>query len=249
MPICMRLLTCGTQPRYCAGISPWAIDFVYTLRYLERDAIPLVMGVRVRAVLLIEHSEVFQTALRSLLRELGFTVLVPPQHLHSATTEIGVALVDAVTLSESPQQFESLVRDYSRVAPILLLAHEDHVEYVVAGLRGGAVGFIRQTTSPRDLGAAIRTVRAGRAWCDAELLRLVATYLPSIPTLRNSRLTKREEEVLDWVRRGESNKEVAQHLGVTEQSVKVYVSNLLRKTGAANRHELPYLSTAARVTP
>ena len=202
-----------------------------------------------RGVLLIESSAVFEIALRSVLRRLGFCVFVPPQHLRLARDEIAVVLVDAITLSESPEQFESLVREYSRVGPILLLAREDHVEQVVAGLRGGAVGFLKQTASPRDLGAAIRTVGAGRAWCDPGLLRLVAKCLPSIPVLRNVRLTKREQEVLNYVRCGESNKEVAQHLGVTEQSVKVYVSNLLRKTGAANRRELAYLLTTSCVTP
>jgi DNA-binding NarL/FixJ family response regulator len=197
------------------------------------------------AVLLIENSAVFQSALRLVLRKLGFSVFIPPQHLHLALDEIAVVLFDAITLKESSEQLESLVREYSRVGPVLLLAREDHVEQVVAGLRGGAIGFLKPTTSPRDLGAAIRTLGAGRAWCDVNLLRLVAKCLPMIPALRSPRLTKREQEVLNYVRCGQSNKEVAQHLGVTEQSVKVYVSNLLRKTGAGNRHELAYLFVGA----
>jgi DNA-binding NarL/FixJ family response regulator len=200
-------------------------------------------------VLLVESSAVFRTALGSLLRKLGFSVLIPPQHLHLAPEQIAVILLDAATSSGSLEQFESLVREYSRVGPILLLAREDHVEQVVAGLRGGAVGFLKQTASARQLKAAIGTVAAGRAWCDADLLRLVGQYLPSIPALRNVRLTKREQEVLNYVRRSESNKEIAQHLGVTEQSVKVYVSNLLRKTGATNRRELAYLLTPSLLKP
>jgi len=200
-------------------------------------------------VLLVENSAVFQAALRSVLRKLRFSVFVPPQHLHLAPEQLGVILVDAITSSENLEQLESLVREYSRVGPVLLLAREDHVEQVVAGLRGGAVGFLKQTSSPRELRAAIRTVCAGRTWCDADLLRQAAKYLPSIPQFRAARLTQREHEVLDHVRRGESNKEVAQQLGVTEQSVKVYVSNLLRKTGATNRRELAYLLTATPLKP
>ena len=192
-------------------------------------------------VLLIENSGVFQSALCLALHKLGFSVIIPPHHLHLASNPVAVVLFDAVTLNESTEQFESLVREYTRMAPVLLMAREDHIEQVVAALRGGARGFLKPTTSPRDLGAAIRTVGAGRAWCDVDLLRLVSKYLPTIPLLRSPRLTKREREVLDYVRSGQSNKEVAQHLGVTEQSVKVYVSNLLRKTGATNRHELGYL--------
>jgi two-component system nitrate/nitrite response regulator NarL len=200
-------------------------------------------------VLLVENSAVFRAALRSVLQKLGFSVIVPPQHLRMAGEQAMVILVDAITSSEDLQQLELLVREYSRVGPVLLLAREDHVEQVVAGLRGGAIGFLKQTASPRDLRAAIRAVCAGRTWCDADLLRQAAKYLPSIPQLRKARLTQREQEVLNRVRRGESNKEVAQQLGVTEQSVKVYVSNLLRKTGATNRHELAYLLTVAPLKP
>jgi DNA-binding NarL/FixJ family response regulator len=180
---------------------------------------------------------------------MGFPVILPSQHGRPTPGAIAAVLVDAITLTENTQQFEALVREYSRIGPVLLLAREDHAEQVVAGLRGGAVGFVKQTASPRQLGMAVRTVATGRAWCDAALLRQVAKYLPLIPSLRSARLTRREQEVLSYVSSGQSNKEVAQHLGVTEQSVKVYVSNLLRKTGAANRRELAYLLAAACVTP
>jgi DNA-binding NarL/FixJ family response regulator len=201
------------------------------------------------AVVLVENSVVFQAALRLVLRRLGFTVFVPPQHVHLAVEGAAVVLVDAITLTENPEQFESLVRGYSQIGPILLLAREDHAEQVVAGLRGGAVGFLKQTASPRQLKAAIRSVAAGRTWCDADLLRQVSKFLPAIPALRRARLTKREQEVLNCLKCGLSNKEVGNQLGVTEQSVKVYVSNLMRKTGAANRHELAYISAPAPVAP
>lgn len=199
------------------------------------------------AVVLVENSAVFQTALRLVLRKLGFTVFVPPQHIHPAVEGIAVVLIDAITLTENPEQFESLVREYSQIGPIVLLAREDHAEQVVAGLRGGAVGFLKQTASPRQLKVAIRAVALGHTWCDADLLRQVARFLPAIPALRRARLTKREIEVLDCLKRGLSNKEVGNQLGVTEQSVKVYVSNLMRKTGAANRHELAYVHAGASV--
>ncbi len=196
-------------------------------------------------VLLVENSLVFRAALGAVLRKLGFSVFTGLQHPHTPAEGIVAVLIDAITLTESPEQFESLVREHTSFGPILLLAREDHPEQVVAGLRGGAVGFLKLTASPQQLRAAIRSVAAGNTWCDADLLRMVAKFLPAIPALRVPRLTKREQEVLSYLRRGESNKEVAQHLGVTEQSVKVYVSNLLRKTGATNRHELAFAPCGA----
>jgi two-component system nitrate/nitrite response regulator NarL len=198
-----------------------------------------------KAILLVENSTVFQTALRLVLIKLGFSVFIPPQHLHLPQDEVVAVFLDAITFGVNSRQFESLVREYSRIGPVLFLASEDHVEQIVAGLRGGAVGFLKSTASPRDLCAALRAVSVGRAWCDVDLLRLVAQCLPIIPVLRMPIMTKREREVLNCVKSGHSNKVIAQHLGVTEQSVKVYVSNLLRKTGASSRHELAYLSAGA----
>ncbi len=201
------------------------------------------------AILLIEKSVVFQMALRSVLRKLGFSVFLSRQHLRVSSDVSLVVLVDTITLSENPHQLESLVTEYSQVGSTLLLAREDHAELVAAGLRGGAVGFLKQTASPQQLKAAIRAVAAGRTWCDADLLRQVSKFLPSIPALRAAHLTKRELEVLGCIRSGQSNKEVAQHLGVTEQSVKVYVSNMLRKTGASNRHQLALAAAGAIAVP
>jgi two-component system nitrate/nitrite response regulator NarL len=57
-------------------------------------------------------------------------------------------------------------------------------------------------------------------------------------------LTKREEQVLALACRGESNKEIAQHLGLSQQSVKVYVSHLMQKTGAPSRSGLAFYAAA-----
>lgn len=149
-----------------------------------------------------------------------------------------VVLLEVVTLPEDLKELEETVRRSSGLGPVLPLGREDRIEQVVAGLKAGAVGFVKQTASPRELRSAVLAVAGGRLWCETNLFRRILQYLPAVPYSRQPKLTKRELDVLSYVGLGKSNKEIANNLNVSEQSVKVYVSNLLRKAGCSTRSNL-----------
>jgi DNA-binding NarL/FixJ family response regulator len=94
---------------------------------------------------------------------------------------------------------------------------------------------VRQTTWERELCDAIRAVAKGIAWCDGRVFRALMRYILPVSQSREPRLTKREEEVLRCLAHSHANKEIAASLSLSEQSAKVYVSNLLRKLGVPNR--------------
>ena len=190
-------------------------------------------------VCLVENSALFQSALISMLHRMALSVTT------TSAVQLGkrrerplVVLVDVVTSTETSRELEELVDKYSHVAPVLLLAREDRIEQLISGLRGGAVGFVKQTASLSQLRRAIMAVAQGSTWCDTRLFQKIMKYLPIIHQIQHPSLTIREREVLRLVSFGERNKEIAAHLGLTEQSIKVYVSNLLKKTGASNRSRL-----------
>jgi DNA-binding NarL/FixJ family response regulator len=149
-----------------------------------------------------------------------------------------IFLIDIATYTDGLRELEGLIAKCSAEGPVLLLAREDQIDLLIHGLRAGAVGFVKQTSSPPQLRKAVLAVAAGNTWCDRGLFRNVVKYLPAVPHPELPTLTKREMKVLQLVSSGESNKEIAAQLGVTEQSIKVYVSNLLKKTGTANRSNL-----------
>ena len=59
--------------------------------------------------------------------------------------------------------------------------------------------------------------------------------LPGIGYLKETKLTKREQDVLQYLALGQANKDIAQKLTLSVQAIKVHVSNLLRKIGVPNR--------------
>jgi DNA-binding NarL/FixJ family response regulator len=127
---------------------------------------------------------------------------------------------------------------------VLLLTTFDLDEYVYAGLRAGASGFLLKDALAPDLLAAIRTVVEGEAvLAPTATRRLVERFLHTTPPATDravehaalQALTPREREVLTLVAQGLSNAEVAGRLYLSEGTVKTHVGRLLAKLGLRDR--------------
>ncbi len=127
---------------------------------------------------------------------------------------------------------------------VLILTTFDLDQYVVAGLRAGASGFLLKDTPPAELITAIRTVAAGDAvLAPTATRRLISRFLPLISdagaqqqrdALLN-RLTDRERAVFTELAAGRSNREIAGDLHVSEGTVKIHVGRILAKLGLRDR--------------
>jgi two-component system, NarL family, response regulator LiaR len=104
---------------------------------------------------------------------------------------------------------------------------------VVDAIRAGAIGYLLKDTNADELCQAIKAAAAGQVQLSpqaaARLMREVR--VPDSPET----LTNRETEVLRLVARGQSNKEIAATLSITEKTVKTHVSNILDKLDVASR--------------
>jgi DNA-binding NarL/FixJ family response regulator len=129
--------------------------------------------------------------------------------------------------------------DANMRARILVLTTFDLDEYVYAAIRAGASGFLLKDVQPNDLVDAIRVVAAGNSlFGPAATERLVARFAHGGPTMATrslDELTEREREILRLLASGLSNAELAQHLHLSETTVKTHVSAVLRKLGVRDR--------------
>lgn len=130
---------------------------------------------------------------------------------------------------------------------VLVMTTFDLDEHALGALRAGASGFLLKDTPPEDLVSAIRSVAAGDAVVSPRVTRrLIARILDDVPPTRDPSvldvLTDREREVLCLVAGGLSNSEIAQHLHLSEATIKSHVGRVLSKLGLRDRVQAVVLS-------
>ncbi|HXY16685.1 MAG TPA: response regulator transcription factor [Gaiellaceae bacterium] len=124
------------------------------------------------------------------------------------------------------------VRAWYPAVKVVMMASSSDPSRVEAAFKRGACGYIVKTIAVRDLAPAIREAFQ----CTAYL----AFGLPSLnheSVAHDAGLTERELEIVRAVARGSSNREIAQELWITEQTVKYHLTRIYRKLGVGNRTE------------
>ena len=119
-------------------------------------------------------------------------------------------------------------QDYPSVQ-IVVFSSSDGSEDIHRAIRAGARGYVSKDISDAELVEAIETVSSG----GRHISEQIAVRLSD--RLDKSTLTRREMEVLHWIIKGKTNKEIADKLIMAEETVKHHVDNILSKLGVENR--------------
>lgn len=130
---------------------------------------------------------------------------------------------------------------------IAVLTVHDDLATVRRSLKAGAVGFVTKGTDSEELVSAVRKLARGDRYISPELaVRLIedddskieaSTEQPQVP------LTARDQELLSLLGEGLSNAEIAKRTGLAGNTVKQYVSALIRKLGVPNRTAAALIAT------
>jgi DNA-binding NarL/FixJ family response regulator len=142
---------------------------------------------------------------------------------------------------------------------VLILTTFDLDQYVFAGLKAGASGFMLKDAPPAELLTAIRTVAGGDAvLAPTATRRLIDQFAPLLPDPGRqperdavlSKLTSREQTVFTQLAAGRSNREIAAELHLSEGTVKIHVGRILTKLGLRDRVQAVVLAyESGLITP
>jgi DNA-binding NarL/FixJ family response regulator len=131
------------------------------------------------------------------------------------------------------------IRSILPATQIIILTTFDDDEYLLAGLRAGACGYLLKDMPSEQLADAIRSAAKGQSPIGPEMARKLVnlvTHTPTTPApLAVTDLSEREIEVLRLIADGSSNKEIAEKLFIAEGTAKNHVSNILSKLEARDR--------------
>ena len=118
-------------------------------------------------------------------------------------------------------------------------------ELVIDAFRGGARGVFCRVEALKLLSKCVRTVHRGQIWANNQDLIFLLEFLTQIKPLRVVKsgggmrlLTPREAEVVHLLAEGMSTRELSQKVGVTEHTIRNYMSNIYDKLGVSSRVEL-----------
>jgi DNA-binding NarL/FixJ family response regulator len=120
---------------------------------------------------------------------------------------------------------------------VMMFSTFDNPTYVARAVALGAAGYLSKRATRKEIIDAVRTVASGDTiWSRDELRRVSgALAAPRSTADGDVPLTKRESEVLKQLAFGLTNKEIAQSLGISYETVKEHVQHILRKIGVSDR--------------
>lgn len=124
---------------------------------------------------------------------------------------------------------------------LVLTSAADKAQVALA-LQAGAAGFLYKDVDPDALVRAIRSVHDGHTLLAAEVADVLSVRSAGHVTSGIGALTSREREVLALLADGQSNREIAGTLRVSEKTVKTHVSSVLAKLGVADRTQAAVLA-------
>jgi DNA-binding NarL/FixJ family response regulator len=187
------------------------------------------------SVLLVEDHFMARLALRSILND-------RPDLLIAAETDNGpeairlyaklrpdVTVMDLGLPGISGFDAIQAIRQQNRAAKIVVLTNYEGSEDVYRALRNGAMAYLTKDTSGQELVNAILSVHQGVRYLPREVRDRLAERVPC------AELTPREQQVLQLISRGNSNREIAEALEIAEKTVRIHVSSVLEKMGARDR--------------
>jgi NarL family two-component system response regulator LiaR len=122
---------------------------------------------------------------------------------------------------------------WPRTQVVALTASTDDAR-LVGALRAGAIGYVRKDAEPELLLAAVRAAARGQSMIDPAAASTVLQEMAQ-GSLPGRELTEREIEVLRQLAHGRTNREIAEALFISEETVKTHIGNILGKLHLAHR--------------
>jgi two-component system response regulator NreC len=199
-------------------------------------------------VFVASHNRLLREALARMLAKSGPVEVVCPEAEGSLdVTALMQSHADILLFVSQGNLAEDLaqVRDVHKLVPtikILLVGMANDYGEFLQCVRAGIRGYLLRDASVDELLDAIHAMQAGKAVCPGELCVVLFRYfegdaseLPCAAVQRRLGLSRREQQLIPLIAKGFSNKEIANHFCLSEQTIKNHLYRMKHKVGASDR--------------
>lgn len=162
-----------------------------------------------------------------------------------------VVLMDLVLPGIDGVEATRRVKAVSPSTRVIVLTSFTDNDKVFPSIKAGAISYLLKDVQPEELARAIRAAQRNEAVLHSEV---AAKLMQEFSSLRPAddpveQLTDREMDVLRLIAKGQSNKEIADSLIISEKTVKTHVSNILSKLHLADRTQAAIYALRQRLVP
>lgn len=202
-------------------------------------------------VLLVDDHALFRSGIKSLLqRHTEFEIVGEAGDGMEGVKRAGqlkpdVVLLDLHMPGLSGRDAAAMMAEESPNSHVLMLTVSEDAEDLIETLRAGACGYLLKNIEADALIGAINKAAEGESVISPQmmgkLLKGVRGQFPpktaaqTVVASELNKLSPREREILSFLARGQSNKEIARKLELAESTVKIHVQNVLRKLNLTSR--------------
>lgn len=210
------------------------------------------MTSNIRAVVIDDHPMFRDGVVRTLNSATSIQVVAQGENVQDAIHLSQSLLPDIILLDISMPgggiEAISIITKASPVVKIVMLTASERDDDVMQSLHAGACGYILKGVGGNELIEIVHGIYSGDSYVPPRLAARMLSELKDKPLVDVdaqdvfSDLTAREEQVLESIARGLSNKEIGRECNITEKTVKHYVTNVLQKLQVRNRVEAALLA-------
>ncbi len=205
-------------------------------------------------VLIADDKSLFRDGLSNLVTaQADLDVAGTIENAANAADQIRMVRPDVVLLgwpanAPASQRIFAAIHEVKLSTRVILMVAEDGKEDIVEAVRLGCSGIVPKSTSTELLLKSVRKVHAGEIWLDrmstADVIRRLSKKGPGNVAARQglrehgATLSTREREIVGLIAQGFKNKDMAERLFISEQTVKNHLHNIFDKLGVSDRLEL-----------
>jgi DNA-binding NarL/FixJ family response regulator len=201
----------------------------------------------IRVVLADDHAVVREGTRQLLEREPDIQVVGEASDGNEAirlveTTQPRVVVMDVRMPGMGGVEATKIIKERFPTVEVLVMTAHDDDEFVFTLLEAGASGYLLKTSPVKELIRAIHEVSEGQSALDPHIARKVVRQFTGASSRQKQQeayeaLTEREQEVLELLAEGKTNKEIAESLIISDRTVQTHLSNVFSKMNVGSRTE------------
>ncbi|WP_026692146.1 response regulator [Peribacillus kribbensis] len=157
-------------------------------------------------------------------------------------------LMDINLPEKSGVEITGLLKKQYPDIKVLILTMHSHEEYFMSAIREGADGYLLKDAPYGQVIEAIRSVAKGESFIHPSMTKKLLSFHKQAKP-EESTLTEREKEVLLCLLEGLSNKEIAAKLFISDKTVKIHVSKIIRKLNVKSRSQVVIYAVQNQLVP